>query len=226
MPIYSPTTLARRALAGALRGCSVDSAGYAPESKRAQPEHCLACSSACARVREFSRTVLIFSPVLCVPFSLVFVVKAVCRTIPKLAVTTLLASSLHVTVGAHPAGAADEVLAAGEFALPAAGAFGDPGFHEGLTAAHRVPPDSGPSAGRRLVLSLRDAGRADVGCASEHPLSGCATVDWSDFEGRPGVPDGGVFDNSITLQLASGEHRFFLSETLVLAEAPDSYKPT
>jgi hypothetical protein len=39
------------------------------------------------------------------------------------------------------------------------------------------------------------------------------------------VPPGGVFENSITLQLASGTQKFFLSESEKLADAPDAFKP-
>lgn len=117
------------------------------------------------------------------------------------------------------------VLAAGTFELPAALAFGDPGFHEVLTATHTVPSDLGTTSGLRLVIALRDQSRPDVACGSEHPLSGCATVDWSDDPDRPNVPAGGVFDNSITLRLTEGPRTFFLSESGGLAGAPDPFVP-
>ena len=81
-------------------------------------------------------------------------------------------------------------------------------------------------AGASLVLVLRDASRPGQTCDRQHPLSGCATVDWSVFEGRPGVPPGGVFDNRIVIRRPSGERTLFLSEGGVLADAPDSYSPT
>jgi hypothetical protein len=77
-----------------------------------------------------------------------------------------------------------------------------------------------------LSVRLVDIGRPDQKCDREHPLSGCATVDWSDFEDRPGVPTGGVFDNHLNLVSASGPLQLFLSETDGLAETPDSYSPT
>ena len=46
------------------------------------------------------------------------------------------------------------VLAAGLLDLPAAGAFGEPGFHEVLTASVDAPSD--PAPGTRLVLRLWD----------------------------------------------------------------------
>ena len=116
-------------------------------------------------------------------------------------------------------------LASGELLLPAATSFGTPGFHEVLTDTQTIPEDITAAAGRRLVLTLRDLGRPQQGCAREHPLSGCATVDWSDFDGRPNVPPGGVFEHRLVLQLASGEQSFFLSDSGSLNEAPDRYKP-
>ena len=77
----------------------------------------------------------------------------------------------------------------------------------------------------RIVVSLWDAGRPDQACSNDHPLSGCATVDWSDAEGRPNVPAGGVFDNSLELQLSDGARTFYLSERGLLAEEADVYDP-
>ena len=116
-------------------------------------------------------------------------------------------------------------LASGELLLPAATSFGTPGFHDVLTDSQTIPEDLTAAAGRRLVLTLRDLGRPEQRCAREHPLSGCATVDWSDFDGRPNVPPGGVFEHRLVLQLASGEQSFFLSDSGSLSEAPDRYKP-
>ena len=116
-------------------------------------------------------------------------------------------------------------LATGELSLPTASDFGEPGFHEVLTASHDVPSDIGPTEGMRIVLRLRDAGRPEQTCSREHPLSGCATVDWSDAESMPKVPSGGVFDNSISLQFASGLKAVFLSESGELRDAPDPFDP-
>lgn len=128
------------------------------------------------------------------------------------------------TTSALPApAAADIVLAEGTFEVPAAGSFTDPGFHEVLLVTATTPPDS--VTGQTLVLRLRDVERPDRQCDSDHPLSGCITVDWSDFEGRPGVPPGGVFDNHLTIQLASGPRTFYLSETGSLANESDAHAP-
>ena len=108
---------------------------------------------------------------------------------------------------------------------PAAGAFGEPGFHEVLTADQTLPGDLGETAGRTLVLRLWDAGRSEVACGRDHPLSGCATVDWSDAPSRPKVPPGGAFRSNVILQLASGTHTFFLSDTDRLTDEADPFKP-
>ncbi len=114
------------------------------------------------------------------------------------------------------------VVLAGKLSLPAAQAFGQPGFHEVLTASGSVPKDA---AGATLSISLRDATRPTQTCSADHPLSGCATVDWSDDPSRPNVPPNGVFVNSITVQLESGERTLYLSQSGTLADAPDPFVP-
>ena len=127
---------------------------------------------------------------------------------------------------APPAGGDGEhVLLQGEIDLVAASAFGDPGFHEVLELTGTIPEAAAGMAGE-LLVRLVDIGRPDQECDREHPLSGCATVDWSDFEDRPGVPPGGVFDNHLNVVSTSGPVELFLSETDGLAQAPDSYSPT
>ena len=112
-------------------------------------------------------------------------------------------------------------LTTGEFRLPAASSFGAPGFHEVLTAAYQVPADLGSTEGLRLVLRLRDVASPRSTCPRDQPLSGCATVDWSDGESRPNVPRGGVFDNSIAFRLGSGPLALFLSESGALNREPE-----
>ncbi len=118
---------------------------------------------------------------------------------------------------------AGSVLAAGTFSLPAAEAFGEAGFHESVLVT-AVAPEAAP-AGRRLVVSLRDASRRQQVCSRQHPLSGCATVDWSDDESRPNVPPGGVFENRLTLALTTGPIDLFFHESGELTPAPESFKP-
>lgn len=120
---------------------------------------------------------------------------------------------------------AGQPLAAGEFNLPAAADFGDPGFHMVVTASATLPENLPVTSGRELILTLNDAGRPDQTCATEHPLSGCATVDWSDSPDRPHVPPTGVFINTMTLQLSSGPRTFYLSASGALASAPDAFQP-
>ncbi len=116
-------------------------------------------------------------------------------------------------------------LAQGRLELPAANAFGEAGFHEVLTTTARVPEQLGATSGLRLVVSLSDASRPSQSCSQDHPLSGCATVDWSDDPSRPNVPAGGVFDNSVTVRLSSGPRTFYLSQSGALADHPDPFVP-
>jgi hypothetical protein len=120
---------------------------------------------------------------------------------------------------------ATQTLTTGQLRLPAAAAFGQPGFHEVLVATGRVPRRMRATKGLRLVLTLRDAQRPRQTCSSEHPLSGCATVDWSDDPARPKVPAGGVFRNGLTLRLASGVRTFFLRADGTLSSKPEPYQP-
>ena len=124
-----------------------------------------------------------------------------------------------------PATGADVVVFSGSIEVPAAGAFGDSGFHEPFTLSGAVPESAAGVAGD-LVVRLVDANRPAQTCERDHPLSGCVTIDWSDFEDRPGVPPGGVFDNRLSIVLASGAVELFLSESRGLAAAPDQYSPT
>lgn len=132
---------------------------------------------------------------------------------------------LAATASAWASGNPPRTLAAGEFRLPAATAFGAPGFHEVVTTAGRVRSDLRPPARFRLVLTLRDATRPQKTCSSDHPLSGCATVDWADDSSRPKVPPSGVFANTVTVQLDSGKSTFFLTPGGALARRPNQYQP-
>lgn len=119
------------------------------------------------------------------------------------------------------------VLLEGEFDLPFASInHADvPGWHEPLSVVGLVPSDLPAISGAVLKVSLWDASRPNQTCSSDHPLSGCATVDWSDVPG-PRVPAGGVFDNHLFLELANGNGDFFLSENDGLAEVPDVFVPS
>ena len=137
---------------------------------------------------------------------------------------TTVATTSPPPVSTVPGGD-DVVVMSGSVEIPAAAAFGDPGFHQPLALSGRVS-DSAAGLKGQLLVRLVDAGRPDQVCDREHPLSGCATVDWSDFEDRPGVPPGGVFDNRLSIVLGSGPVDLFLSESGGLADVPDEYSPT
>ena len=124
------------------------------------------------------------------------------------------------------AGEPAPIIAAGVFSLAAADSFESEGFHQVIELDTVVAGGYTVLAGASLVLVLRDASRPGQTCDRQHPLSGCATVDWSDFEGRPGVPPGGVLDNRIVIRRPSGERTLFLSESGVRPDAPDAYSPT
>jgi hypothetical protein len=124
------------------------------------------------------------------------------------------------------AGEPAPIIAAGVFSLAAADSFESEGFHQVIELDTVVAGGYTVPAGASLVLVLRDASRPGQTCDRQHPLSGCATVDWSDFEGRSGVPPGGVFDNRTVIRRPSGERTLLLSESGVLPDAPDAYSPT
>jgi len=140
----------------------------------------------------------------------------------------LLLPLLLLAMSAAAAGAAGgpaRPVVAGELRLPAANAFGEPGFHRVLVASARVPLGLRSPTGFRLVLTLRDATRPRQRCSSDHPLSGCATVDWADDPSRPNVPRSGVFQNSVTVRLVSGAQTFFLHPSGGLSSRPEPYQP-
>lgn len=118
-----------------------------------------------------------------------------------------------------------KLIAKGEFSLSAASAFGDAGFHAPIQLGEPIVFNGGSTSGWTLSVLLIDLGRPGQTCSSEHPLSGCATVDWSDAENRPSVPAGGVFDNSLRLALSSGDQVFYLSESGNLEAGPDAFDP-
>lgn len=117
------------------------------------------------------------------------------------------------------------ILATGTFSIPAANSSGDPGFHAPVVLSAAIPSDIGPTAGHRVLLTLRDSGRPVQTCNRQHPLSGCATVDWSDGPSRPNVPPGGVFDNHLAIPVGDAQITLFLRESGQLAAEPESFDP-
>ena len=117
------------------------------------------------------------------------------------------------------------ILAAGELNVSSVASQEELGYHGVLTATNNLPSDLGSTAGLMLVIRLWDASRPEQTCDSDHPTSGCVTVDWGDWIERPSVPPGGVFDNSISFDLVTGEQIFFLSESGALNDQPDALEP-
>jgi hypothetical protein len=112
----------------------------------------------------------------------------------------------------------------GTIDIPAASAFGDPGFHESVVLTGTVPEAAAEQPGD-LVVRLRDVDHPNQTCNRDHPLSGCVTIDWSDIEDRPRVPTGGVFGNHLNVVSTSGDVMLFLSEDRGLAGTPDNTHP-
>ncbi len=100
--------------------------------------------------------------------------------LPTTATLTATPSPTVVATAEVSAPSGPVTLAAGRFELPAASAFGEPGFHEVFELTGTVAGDVPTGGGGRLVVSLRDVSRPSQDCRSHHPLSGCATVDWAD----------------------------------------------
>ena len=145
-------------------------------------------------------------------------------------------------MGPHPAtaprGSTADTLAPGQAAppdavvltsdiieLPAAASFDDAGFHAPVLIQTRIPTDAPAQAGGRIVLVRRDDGRPRQTCGSQHPLSVCATLDWSDFPDRPGVSPSGMLENRLRLPVVAGTLDLSLSETGALTGEPDPSAP-
>ncbi|MDX1502668.1 MAG: hypothetical protein R3325_09920 [Thermoanaerobaculia bacterium] len=96
------------------------------------------------------------------------------------------------------------------------------GFHELFSEPGAFPKDLGPTAGRELVVALRDVTRPDQQCPDEIPWDGCATVDWDDVAGTRNVPPGGgYFDNRIRVTTESGPLDLYLNRELGLSREQD-----
>ena len=151
--------------------------------------------------------------------------------VAKLLALTLTVLACSTPAGAPTASAAPStpasglVLAAGTFRLLAAKAFGEPGFHEPVRISADVPVAPALGAGQKVVVRMHESSRPGQTCGADHPLSGCATVDWSDSPDRPRVPAGGVFGNSLTLPLAGGPATLFLRADGSLATRPEAFDP-
>ncbi len=136
-----------------------------------------------------------------------------------------LAAAATVAAAEPAVAPAGTTLLSGSLALTAADSFGVPGFHQVLEARGHVPGRVTSARRLRLTFTLRDLGRPNQRCSTEHPLSGCATVDWADDPSRPKVPAGGVFSNRIMLRLGDSVETLYLRRSGTLARRPDSYAP-
>ena len=117
-------------------------------------------------------------------------------------------------------------LTSGSFRLPAANAFGEPGFHAAFRINATLPDTLGATTGLTLVLALRDLTRPTITCSAPHPTSGCATVDWDDFPGRPATPADGLFLNRLRVATVGGTRDYFLRKTLAMEDDPEPGPPT
>ena len=112
------------------------------------------------------------------------------------------------------------VLATGRFTLPPADGPASPNFSLKVDLRAAVP-EAGlqGTSGRLLTLALADVGRPNVACEGHHPRNGCAAIDY------PLVgPD--LFNSSwLSVALADGRRRLFLTESQDLSAVPDPLKP-
>lgn len=114
-----------------------------------------------------------------------------------------------------------QILAQGEVDLFFSTGPGSPTFNSAITLPHTAPADLGPTAGRLLVLSLRDASQPDQFCDPADPsgglFDGCAVVDWP-FPGRRGI-------NLVELALDSGDRTYHLRMSDQLEDDPEPDGP-
>ena len=136
------------------------------------------------------------------------------KTLATLALALLLALST-------PSQLTAQVLAEGEVDLFFSTGPGSPNFNSPITQMHTVPADIGPTAGRLLVLSLRDSSRPEQFCDPEDPtgglFEGCAVVDWP-FAGRRGI-------NLVELELDEGSRTFHLRMSDEFDDEPEPEGP-
>ncbi len=97
-----------------------------------------------------------------------------------------------------------------------------PGYHEFITVEGAFPADLGATAGRELVVALRDKNRPGQVCPNEVPWDGCASVDWDDVDGARNAPaGGGYFENKLILSTESGRLVLFMNQALGLERELD-----
>lgn len=114
-------------------------------------------------------------------------------------------------------------IASGTFEVPQFTTTSDPNYHTVRTFRGQLPAGLSETAGRRLTIELFDVNNPDLSCDFQHPLGGCTTIDWDDFQSAANVPPSGYFDNSFTATFGGVERRLFLRTDLSMSLANNSH---
>ncbi len=130
------------------------------------------------------------------------------------------------TTAVASAPGAEQVLVRGSVKIPSVVGIKDaPGFHDVFETSATLPSALAATKGATLIVRFRDLTRPTMTCSYEHPLSGCVTLDWSDFPERPKVPAGGAFEQRVSLPTSTGGLDLFLSQNQTLQPQGDPYEP-
>lgn len=106
-----------------------------------------------------------------------------------------------------------QVIASGQFELREGIQFKQFTFH------HTIPAGLGSTAGRQMAIRLRDLTDPDRTCDADHPLSGCATVDYSlELTGQ-------IFRNLVAVQTTAGPAELHLRLDDTLSSQPEPARP-
>ena len=111
-----------------------------------------------------------------------------------------------------------QVIASGQFELREGIQFKQFSFR------HTVPLGLGSTTGRQLAVRLRDVTQPDRTCEIDHPLSGCATIDWPLPEGTVPLVDEN-FRNLVAVETANGLLEFHLRMDDGLSSQPEPVHP-
>ncbi len=114
-------------------------------------------------------------------------------------------------------------IVSGSFEVPQFRSTSDPNYHTFRSITGQLPADLPDTAGRQLTIVLFDIDNPDLSCEIQHPLEGCTTIDWDDFQGVPNVPLSGYFDNSFTTRMGGEETKLFLRQDLSLSLVNNSH---
>ncbi len=114
-------------------------------------------------------------------------------------------------------------LTSGTFEVPQFSRTSDATYHTARAASGTLPATLPDTVGRQLVIELFDVDNPTVRCTFDHPLGGCTTIDWDDFQESANVPPSGYFDNSFTTTMAGTERKLFLRRDLSLSLVNNSH---